>query len=225
MSLVEERNIDTQNENVFEKVITHMTELNLQSDNYKKPLLILGPSGVGKDTMIDKLKEKYPNVFFKFPSYTTRERRPNEKEGIDYFYISEKEFKELESQGKLFGVKEYNKNFYASNKSKLREFIDNGDKIIILNYNIETANSIQKEFDFNYVAILPPSEGELRNRLIKREDKPEDIKNRMEASIKEIRLIAEAKYIKFRFVNKEINISFSILENHIKKLYPQFFKT
>ena len=131
----------------------------------------------------------------------------------------------MESQGKLFGVKEYNKNFYASNKSKLREFIDNGDKIIILNYNIETANSIQKEFDFNYVAILPPSEGELRNRLIKRGDKPEDIKNRMEASIKEIRLIAEAKYIKFRFVNKEINISFSILENHIKKLYPQFFKT
>ena len=225
MSLVEERNIDTQNENVFEKVITHMTELNLQSDNYKKPLLILGPSGVGKDTMIDKLKEKYPNVFFKFPSYTTRERRPNEKEGIDYFYISEKEFKELESQGKLFGVKEYNKNFYASNKSKLREFIDNGDKIIILNYNIETANSIQKEFDFNSVAILPPSEGELRNRLIKRGDKPEDIEKRMEASKKDIRLIADANYIEFRFVNNEINAGFLKLENHIKKLYPQFFKT
>jgi guanylate kinase len=225
MSLVEERNIDTQNENVFEKVITHMTELNLQSDNYKKPLLILGPSGVGKDTMIDKLKEKYPNVFFKFPSYTTRERRPNEKEGIDYFYISEKEFKELESQGKLFGVKEYNKNFYASNKSKLREFIDNGDKIIILNYNIETANSIQKEFDFNSVAILPPSEGELRNRLIKRGDKPEDIEKRMEASKKDIRLIANANYIEFRFVNNEINAGFLKLENHIKKLYPQFFKT
>ena len=83
MSLVEERNIDTPNENTLEKVITHMTELNLYSDNYKKPLLILGPSGVGKDTMIDKLKEKYPNVFFKFPSYTTRERRPDEKEGIN----------------------------------------------------------------------------------------------------------------------------------------------
>ena len=225
MRKVEERNIDTPNENTLEKVITHMPELNLYSDNYKKPLLILGPSGVGKDTMIDKLKEKYPNVFFKFPSYTTRERRPNEKEGIDYFYISEKEFKEMESQGKLFGVKEYNKNFYASNKSKLREFIDNGDKIIILNYNIETANSIQKEFDFNYVAILPPSEGELRNRLIKRGDKPEDIEKRMEASKKDIRLIDKAKYIEFKFVNNDINIGFSKLENHIKKLYPQFFKT
>jgi guanylate kinase len=225
MSLVVERNIDTPNENTLEKVITHKTEFNLHSDNYKKPLLILGPSGVGKDTMINKLKEKYPNVFFKFPSYTTRERRPDEKEGIDYFYISEKEFKEMESQGKLFGVKEYNKNFYASNKSKLKEFIDNGDKIIILNYNIETANSIQKEFDFNYVAILPPSEGELRSRLIKRGDKPEDIEKRMEASKKDIRLIDKAKYIEFKFVNNDINIGFSKLENHIKKLYPQFFKT
>ena len=223
MSLVEERKIDNQNENTFEEVITHITKLNLYPNNYRKPLLILGPSGVGKDTLIEKLKEKYPNVFFKFPSYTTRKRRPKEIEGVDYFYISEKEFKEMESQGKLFGVKNYNNNLYASNKSKLKEFIDNGDKIIILNYNIETANSIQKDFDFNFVAILPPSEGELRNRLVNRGDKPEDIENRMETSIKEIGLIAEAEYIKFRFVNNEINTCLEKLENHIKELYPQFF--
>ena len=223
MSLVEEKNIDNKNENVFEEVITHMTKLNLFSNNYKKPLLILGPSGVGKDTLINKLKEKYPNVFFKFPSYTTRERRPGEKEGVDYFYINKKEFKELESQGKLFGVKEYNNNFYASNKSKLKEFIDNGDKIIILNYNIETANSIQKDFDFNFVAILPPSEGELRKRLINRGDKPEDIENRMETSKKEISMIYEANYYIFRLYNNEINTCLENLENHIKELYPQFF--
>ena len=222
MSLVEEKNIDNKNENVFEEVITHMTKLNLFSNNYKKPLLILGPSGVGKDTLINKLKEKYPNVFFKFPSYTTRKRRPGETEGVDYFYINKNEFKELESQGKLFGVKEYNNNFYASNKSKLKEFIDNGDKIIILNYNIETANSIQKDFDFNFVAILPPSEGELRKRLINRGDKPEDIENRMETSKKEISMIYEANYI-FRLYNNEINTCLVNLENHIKELYPQFF--
>jgi guanylate kinase len=223
MSLVEEKNIDNKNENVFEEVITHMTKLNLFSNNYKKPLLILGPSGVGKDTLINKLKEKYPNVFFKFPSYTTRKRRPGETEGVDYFYINKNEFKELESQGKLFGVKEYNNNFYASNKSKLKEFIDNGDKIIILNYNIETANSIQKDFDFNFVAILPPSEGELRKRLINRGDKPEDIENRMETSKKEISMIYGANYYIFRLYNNEINICLENLENHIKELYPQFF--
>ena len=223
MDLVEKRNIDSQNKNGLEKIIEDMTKLNLHSNNYKKPLLILGPSGVGKDTMINKLKEKYPNVFFKFPSYTTRKRRPEETEGVDYFFISKKEFKEMESQGKLFGVKKYNDNYYASNKSKLKKFIDSGDKIIILNYNIETANSIQKDFDFNYVAILPPSEGELRKRLINRGDKPEDIEIRMETSINEIRLITEANYIKFRVVNNEINACLAKLEKHIKELYPQFF--
>ena len=223
MSLVEKRNIDNQNKNGLEKIIEDMTKLNLHSNNYKKPLLILGPSGVGKDTMINKLKEKYPNVFFKFPSYTTRKRRPEETEGVDYFFISKKEFKEMESQGKLFGVKKYNDNYYASNKSKLKKFIDSGDKIIILNYNIETANSIQKDFDFNYVAILPPYEGELRKRLINRGDKPEDIEIRMETSINEIRLITEANYIKFRVVNNEINACLAKLEKHIKELYPQFF--
>jgi guanylate kinase len=223
MDLVEKRNIDNQNKNGLEKIIEDMTKLNLHSNNYKKPLLILGPSGVGKDTMINKLKEKYPNVFFKFPSYTTRKRRPEETEGVDYFFISKKEFKEMESQGKLFGVKKYNDNYYASNKSKLKKFIDSGDKIIILNYNIETANSIQKDFDFNYVAILPPSEGELRKRLINRGDKPEDIEIRMETSINEIRLITEANYIKFRVVNNEINACLAKLEKHIKELYPQFF--
>ena len=129
----------------------------------------------------------------------------------------------MESEGKLFGIKEYDNNYYASNKSKLKKFIDSGDKIIILNYNIETANSIQKDFDFNYVAILPPSEGELRKRLIKRGDKPEDIEIRMDISIKEIRLINEANYIQFRVVNNEINTCLAKLENHIKELYPQFF--
>ena len=78
MSLVEEKNIDNKNENVFEEVITHMTKLNLFSNNYKKPLLILGPSGVGKDTLINKLKEKYPNVFFNF-HHILQEREDLEK--------------------------------------------------------------------------------------------------------------------------------------------------
>lgn len=60
------KNIDNKNENVFEEVITHMTKLNLFSNNYKKPLLILGPSGVGKDTLINKLKKNTQISFSNF---------------------------------------------------------------------------------------------------------------------------------------------------------------
>lgn len=162
-SLVEERSVETPYAEDMEVLDVLMEELNLHSRHSKKPLLILGPSGVGKDTLINRLKEKYPSVFFKLPSYTTRAKRPGETEGVDYFYVSKEEFSAMESQGKLFGIQKYNNNFYASNKSKLRELIDNGDKIVVLNYNIETANSVKNEFDFNFVAIMPPSEDELRN--------------------------------------------------------------
>ena len=223
LDFVEDRNIVNPDVNALDNIMIFLAELILQSNENKKPLLILGPSGVGKDTLINMLKEIYPNIFFKLPSYTTRAKRPGEIEGVDYFFVSKEEFKIMESHGKLFGIQKYNNNFYASNKSKLRELIDNGDKIIILNYNIETANCVKNEFDFNYVAILPPSEDELRNRLINRGTNPEEIENRMKNSIREINLINEANYIQFRVVNNDINTCFTKLENHIKELYPQFF--
>jgi guanylate kinase len=223
LDFVEDRNIVNPDVNALDNTMIFLAELKLNSNENKKPLLILGPSGVGKDTLINMLKEIYPNIFFKLPSYTTRAKRPGEIEGVDYFFVSEEEFKIMESQGKLFGIQKYNNNFYASNKSKLRELIDNGDKIIILNYNIETANCVKNEFDFNYVAILAPSEDELRNRLINRGTNPEEIENRMKNSIREINLINEANYIQFRVVNNDINTCFTKLENHIKELYPQFF--
>ena len=130
----------------------------------------------------------------------------------------------MKEENKLFGVKEYNDNYYASNKSKLKELINKGDKIIILNYNIETVYEVKDELDFNFIAILPPCEDELRNRLIIRGTKPEDIEKRMDNSLKEMKLINEANYIHFRVVNDEINECFTKIENHIKDLYPNYFR-
>lgn len=196
----------------------------LKDNNNKKPLIILGPSGVGKDTIINMLLKKYPKIFYKLPSFTTRQKREGEKEGIDYFFITKEEFNAMKEENKLFGVKEYNDNYYASNKSKLKELINKGDKIIILNYNIETVYEVKDELDFNFIAILPPCEDELRNRLIIRGTKPEDIEKRMDNSLKEMKLINEANYIHFRVVNDEINECFTKIENHIKDLYPNYFR-
>ena len=83
--------------------------------------MILGPSAVGKDTMIGMLQEKYPEKIYKLPSYTTRPKREKEKEGVDYFFVTLEKFDELEKEGKLFGIQEYNGNKYASNKNKLQQ--------------------------------------------------------------------------------------------------------
>ena len=225
-SLIEKSIFTTPYENERELEII-LSQLKLESDNNnnnKNNLVFLGPSGVGKDAIINMLLKKYPEKFYKLPSYTTRAMRPNEKEGIDYFFITKEQFEIMKAENNLYAIQEYNNNFYASNKSKLNELINKGDKIIILNYNIETANNVKDEFDFNFIAILPPSEDELRNRLIKRGTKCEEIEKRMENSLKERNLINEANYIQFRAVNDEINTCFTKVENHIKKLFPHFFR-
>ena len=225
MSMMKNENdliiLDTNVMNILNDTISHIS---IESNNNKKPLLILGPSGVGKDTIINMLLEKYPEIFYKLPSYTTRDIRKGEIDGKDYFFITKEEFKVLKDENKLFGIQEYNNNFYASNKSKLNELIKKGDKIIILNYNIDTANAVKDEYDFNYIALLPPSEDELKKRLENRETEPEEMEKRMKNSLKEIKLINEANYIKFRVVNDDKNICFTKIENHIKELYPNFFK-
>ena len=201
-----------------------ISQLSIQTENNKKPLIILGPSGVGKDTIINMFLKKYPEIFYKLVSFTTRKIREGEKEGINYFYITKEKFQEKKNENKLIGIQEYNDNFYASDKSKLDELMKKGEKIIILNYNIETANKVKVELDFNCIAILPPSEDELRNRLKHRGTKPEEMEKRMKNSLKEMKLINEANYIQFRVVNDEKDICFKKIENHIKKLYPNFFR-
>ena len=190
-------------------------------DNSNKPLMIVGPSAVGKDTMINRLKAKFPKVIYKLPSYTTRPKRNGEIDGVDYYFVTKEEFFKFKNEGKLFGIQEYNNNFYASNQSKLEEALENKAKVVILNYNIETANAVKDDLDFNYVAILPPSESALRERLIKRGTKDEEIEKRMKKSIKEIQLINEANYINYRMVNDVEEEAYNKLESHLKEIYPQ----
>ena len=87
----------------------------------EKPLMVIGPSAVGKDTMINRLKNKYPNVIYKLPSYTTRPMRSGETDGVDYFFVTKEKFFQLKNKGELFGIQEYNNNWYSSNKKRLEE--------------------------------------------------------------------------------------------------------
>ena len=187
----------------------------------KKPLMAIGPSAVGKDTMINRLKRKFPKVIYKLPSYTTRPKREGETDGVDYYFVTKEEFFQLRDGGELFGIQEYNGNWYASNKKRLEEALKNEDKVTILNYNINTANAVKDEISFNFVAVLPPSEAALKERLIKRKTKAEEIEKRMENSIKEIQLINGANYIQYRLVNDKEEEAYNKLEGHLKEIYPQ----
>ena len=170
---------------------------NIQKTNHinskykNKPLMIIGPSGVGKDTFMQKIINKYPNIFIKCVSSTTRLPRENEKEGINYFFISKEKFQNMDKNGEIIGKFEKYGNLYGTSKYQL-EKISSSKNIVYFDYNIETAIKTfkEKKVDFNYIALLPPNIRELEKRLRKRgTDNEDSIRKRINYAQKEIELI------------------------------------
>ena len=129
----------------------------INSKNKNKPLMIIGPSGVGKDTFMQKIINKYPNIFIKCVSSTTRLPRENEKEGINYYFINKEKFEEMDRNGEIIGKFEKYGNLYGTSKYQL-EKISSNENIVYFDYNIETAIKTfkEKKVDFNYIALLTP---------------------------------------------------------------------
>ena len=215
--------IKSRNKEIIQKYIS----LNNNSKTFKnKPLMILGPSGVGKDTYMQLLISKYPKIFKKCVSCTTRARRANEIEGINYYYITKEQFLELEKNGDIIGKFEKYNNLYGTSKQMIEKMLSN-DEIIYFDYNIETAIKIfnDKTIEFNYIALLPPSIQELEIRLKKRgTDNEESIKKRIAYANREIELINESKFINHVIVNDVIEKSFQEFELCVKKLYSHILE-
>lgn len=219
---------------LYRRILYNMSEalqpfLNLQlrtgnPTQKNKPLMIVGPSCVGKKGIINKLKQKYPNLIYILPSYTTRPKMNNEIDGVDYYFITKEEFNKKKNENDLICIQEKDNNYYSLSKDKLREVANSSNnKIIIVNQNISNVDTIKDAFDFNYVAILSPSEGELRNRLISKGIKNEDLDKKMEKCIKEIQMINGANYINYRIVNFNEERTLNKIEAHLKEMYPHFF--
>ena len=215
---------DIFNTQLYESDNTDTSENSIDNNNNNnRPIMFSGPSAVGKDTMINKLEKKYPNVVKRLPSYTTRPKRPGEIDGVDYYFVTKEQFLKMKKEGLLFGIKEYNNNFYASNLQKLQEALADKSKITILNYNIETAIEVKDKYDFYFVGLFPPNEEVLRERMIKRNKntKADEIEERMKSSVKEMQLMQEADFINLRIVNDDEERAFDELESQLKKIYPQ----
>ena len=198
----------------------------INSKNKNKPLMIIGPSGVGKDTFMQKIINKYPNIFIKCVSSTTRLPRENEKEGINYYFINKEKFEEMDKNGEIIGKFEKYGNLYGTSKYQL-EKISSNENIVYFDYNIETAIKTfkEKKVDFNYIALLPPNIRELEKRLRKRgTDNEDSIRKRINYAQKEIELINESKFLNYVIKNDELEKSFNDFENGIKTLYFHLFE-
>lgn len=160
-------------------------------------LIVSAPSGTGKTTICRKVLKACPNLDFSV-SYTTRKPRPGEKEGRDYHFISEEEFKARIAKGEfLEWVVNYD-NYYGTSGVELEEKLKGG-KDVMLDVEFRGARAIKEKYQEGvFVYILPPNLTELRNRLGKRgfED-PEVIEKRFSQALDEIASIFWYDYVIF----------------------------
>ena len=158
-------------------------------------LILSGPSGTGKTTLCNGLKEKLPDLRFNV-SHTTRPPRENEIDGKDYYFISEKEFQTMRERGDFLEWANFNGNFYGTAFESIKKSRVNGHDII-LELDVQGAVTLRKlKYPGVFIFLLPPSLEELSFRLNDRNTESEEIINqRLERGIREIKGCLAYDYI------------------------------
>ena len=159
-------------------------------------VVISAPSGCGKDTIINEIVKELGEEASISVSMTTRDMRPGEAEGINYYYVSREQFEENIRNGEMLEYTTYGSNFYGTPVGPVKEKLKNG-KIVFLIIEVEGGENVRKIFpDCVKIFVIPPSMDELEKRLRGRgSDKEEVIKERMEIAKTELQRATEYDYI------------------------------
>ena len=176
-------------------------------------VILSSPSGAGKTTLVKKIssRENYQISI----SHTTRKPRSTEKNGRDYFFIKNKEFKKLIQDKKFLEYAKVFKNYYGSLKEKVINKLKNGENVI---FDIDWQGTRQirnKKLKYKIITIfiLPPSKEELFERLLKREKKDKKIANERMRQFKDD--VMHWKDYDFAVINDNIEKCYKLIINFI----------
>jgi len=173
---------------------------------------LVGPSGVGKNTLVQKVLEKYPGIFEKKASYTTRPAKKHVKPGMNYNLISREEFQKKINNKDFVEYREINGHFYGTCKKELQRINDAG-RIPIIEVDTVGAININKTgLEGNFLFVYPPSFEELRKRIGNRIETEEEFKKRIEMAITEIEL-----------ANNSVLFTNRLNNDSLEKAVDQFF--
>lgn len=158
-------------------------------------ILFSGPSGVGKDTLLDIILGKN-ELFQRSVSLTTREKRSGETDGVDYYFISKEKFIKMVDDGQVLEYAQYGDNIYGTPKAPVDKWLSEG-KTVILKIEVKGAQKIRELYpDAVSIFLLPPSMQILEKRIRARgTENEQDIAKRLEIAKNEILRSADYDFV------------------------------
>ena len=172
-------------------------------------LIVSGPSGCGKSTLLKEVYKNVDNYYFSI-STTTRDIRENETNGVDYLYISKKEFKEDIKDGHFLEWAKVHDNYYGTSLKPISKALKKG-KLVIFDIDVQGHEIVRKKLEnlVTSVFITTPTLTQLESRLNNRNtDTQEVIKGRLKNAQYEIKYFQKYDYM---IINNDFKLASSIL--------------
>ncbi len=183
----------------------------------KQFVALAAPSGGGKTTLCGKLLQKYSDISLSV-SFTTRAPRGQEKNGVEYNFVSKSEFEELIRSKQLIEWAEVHGNYYGTSRTFLETQAAVGE-VVMLDIDVQGVDSMRAAFGDRCLSIfiLPPDMKILEQRLRQRSTEPEEkIQQRLKNAVSEM---ARAGEFDYQVINRDLSESFrelcGILEKEI----------
>lgn len=173
------------------------------------PVVFAAPSGAGKTSIAQALRARREDVCFSV-SATTRAPRSYERDGVDYFFRSEQDFRKMIEAGELLEWANVHGNYYGTPRQNLDDALASG-QYLILDIDVQGSRQVKSLVaDAVAIFVLPPSGEELARRLVGRgSEEPAVRERRLRAAREEIRSVSEFDYV---IVNRDVEESVDIVE-------------
>ncbi len=164
------------------------------NDSSARLFVIAAPSGAGKTTLVKALVTRSPELHFSI-SYTTRKKRSNEADGVDYLFVSVDDFARLRAQGDLLESAEVFDNHYGTSRKQVEQHLQDGHHVI-LEIDWQGATQVREaKPECVTIFILPPSRDELEHRLrSRRTDSEKVIQRRLRDALSDMSPWSEFDY-------------------------------
>lgn len=184
----------------------------MKHDNNNIMVVLSSPSGAGKTTITKKIQQKLSS--FKISvSHTTRKPRPNEVNGVDYYFVSSEKFESLINENKLYEYAKIFDNYYGTSKDIVHNLIKSNDIIFDIDWQGNKQLSKYKNLNLVKIFITTKDKEELKRRLTKRnQDSDEEVKKRLKSYEEDIKHWDDYDYI---VINDDLENCFKQIEKII----------